>query len=113
INCGKYEDISRVKTCIPREIRRIFHGIHKGFHPRNILIFPAVYPSYFQRNIVTAWLQQRCNLMSSGISFLLAVETFFTGSGNFFWQWELHNCSGNSITGSGNTLCILFPTILP
>nr|GEW77414.1 hypothetical protein [Tanacetum cinerariifolium] len=31
------------------------------------------------------------NLYSSGISFLLAVGTFFTGSGNFFWQWELHN----------------------
>nr|GEX27457.1 LTR Gag-Pol-polymerase 3 [Tanacetum cinerariifolium] len=41
--------------------------------------------------------QQQCNLLSSGISFLLAVGTFFTGS-------------GNSITGSGNALCILFLT---
>nr|GEW91469.1 hypothetical protein [Tanacetum cinerariifolium] len=38
----------------------------------------------------------------------------------FFWQWELSSLavgtssgSGNSITGSGNALCILFPTILP
>nr|GFA65039.1 hypothetical protein [Tanacetum cinerariifolium] len=28
----------------------------------------------------------QCNLLSSGISFLLAVGTFFTGSGNFSWQ---------------------------
>nr|GFC81900.1 hypothetical protein [Tanacetum cinerariifolium] len=35
----------------------------------------------------------------------------------FFWQWELSSLavgtspgSGNSITGSGNALCILFPT---
>nr|GEZ83031.1 hypothetical protein [Tanacetum cinerariifolium] len=31
------------------------------------------------------------NLHSIGISFLLAVGTFFTGSENFFWQWELCN----------------------
>nr|GEV81536.1 retrovirus-related Pol polyprotein from transposon TNT 1-94 [Tanacetum cinerariifolium] len=35
--------------------------------------------------------QEQCNLLSSGISFLLAMGTFFTGSGNFSWQWELHN----------------------
>nr|GEW33017.1 hypothetical protein [Tanacetum cinerariifolium] len=33
----------------------------------------------------------QCNLHSSGFSFLLAVTTFFTSSGNFFWQWELYN----------------------
>nr|GFB47180.1 hypothetical protein [Tanacetum cinerariifolium] len=33
----------------------------------------------------------QCNLHSSGFPFLLAVRTFFTGSGNFFWQWELYN----------------------
>nr|GEX93291.1 hypothetical protein [Tanacetum cinerariifolium] len=32
-----------------------------------------------------------CNLHSSGFSFLLAVATFFTGSRNFFCQWELYN----------------------
>nr|GFA11525.1 reverse transcriptase domain-containing protein [Tanacetum cinerariifolium] len=32
---------------------------------------------------------RQCNPLGSGISFLLAVETFFTGSGNFFCQWEL------------------------
>nr|GEW71143.1 hypothetical protein [Tanacetum cinerariifolium] len=37
--------------------------------------------------------------------FSSAGETFFTSSENFFWQWEL-------ITGSGNALSILFPTIL-
>nr|GEW11061.1 hypothetical protein [Tanacetum cinerariifolium] len=38
----------------------------------------------------------------------------------FYWQWELSSLalgtssdSGNSITGSGNASCILFPTILP
>nr|GEZ41804.1 hypothetical protein [Tanacetum cinerariifolium] len=34
---------------------------------------------------------EQCNLLSSVISFLLAVGTFFTSSGNFSWQWELHN----------------------
>nr|GEV78536.1 hypothetical protein [Tanacetum cinerariifolium] len=32
-----------------------------------------------------------CNPLGSGFSFLLAVVTFFTGSGNFFCQWELYN----------------------
>nr|GEX71782.1 reverse transcriptase domain-containing protein [Tanacetum cinerariifolium] len=38
----------------------------------------------------------------------------------FFWQWQPSSlavgtsiASGNSIPGSGNALCILFPTILP
>nr|GFB14509.1 hypothetical protein [Tanacetum cinerariifolium] len=39
----------------------------------------------------------------SGISSLLAVGTTFTGSGNLYYQWELS-------PGSGNALCILFPT---
>nr|GEY32948.1 reverse transcriptase domain-containing protein [Tanacetum cinerariifolium] len=39
----------------------------------------------------------------SGISILLAVGTPSTGSGNLYCQWELS-------PGSGNTLCILFPT---
>nr|GFC48411.1 hypothetical protein [Tanacetum cinerariifolium] len=34
--------------------------------------------------------EKQCNLLSSGFSFLLAVVTFFTGSGNCFWQWELY-----------------------
>nr|GEX18309.1 hypothetical protein [Tanacetum cinerariifolium] len=40
----------------------------------------------------------------SGISILLAVGTSFTGSENLYCQWELS-------PGSGNALCILFPTI--
>nr|GEZ43932.1 ribonuclease H-like domain-containing protein [Tanacetum cinerariifolium] len=39
----------------------------------------------------------------SGISNLLAVGTTFTGSKNLYCQWELS-------PGSGNALCILFPT---
>nr|GEX44957.1 hypothetical protein [Tanacetum cinerariifolium] len=39
----------------------------------------------------------------SGISNLLAVGTSFTGSGYLYCQWELS-------PGSGNALCILFPT---
>nr|GEW86045.1 hypothetical protein [Tanacetum cinerariifolium] len=39
----------------------------------------------------------------SGISNLLAVGTTFTGSRNLYCQWELS-------PGSGNALCILFPT---
>nr|GEZ76056.1 reverse transcriptase domain-containing protein [Tanacetum cinerariifolium] len=35
--------------------------------------------------------KEQCNLHSSGFSFILVVGTFFTGSGNFSWQWELHN----------------------
>nr|GEX19626.1 hypothetical protein [Tanacetum cinerariifolium] len=40
----------------------------------------------------------------SGISILLAVGTPSTGSGNLYYQWELS-------PGSGNALCILFPTL--
>nr|GEU42102.1 reverse transcriptase domain-containing protein [Tanacetum cinerariifolium] len=32
-----------------------------------------------------------CDLSGSGFSFLLAVVSFFSGSGKFFWQWELCN----------------------
>nr|GEY95360.1 hypothetical protein [Tanacetum cinerariifolium] len=39
----------------------------------------------------------------NGISILLAVGTPSTGSGNVYFQWELS-------PGSGNPLCILFPT---
>nr|GFC60293.1 hypothetical protein [Tanacetum cinerariifolium] len=39
----------------------------------------------------------------SGILNLLVVATTFTGSGNLYCQWELY-------PGSGNALCILFPT---
>nr|GEV63198.1 retrotransposon protein, putative, Ty1-copia subclass [Tanacetum cinerariifolium] len=42
----------------------------------------------------------------SEISILLALGTTFTGSGNLYFQWELS-------PGSGNALCILFPTIVP
>nr|GEZ58783.1 DNA/RNA polymerase superfamily protein [Tanacetum cinerariifolium] len=41
----------------------------------------------------------------SGISILLAVGTPSTGSGKLYCQWELS-------PGSGNALCILFPTRL-
>nr|GFD28932.1 hypothetical protein [Tanacetum cinerariifolium] len=41
--------------------------------------------------------------LGSGISILLAVGTPSTGSGNLYYQWELS-------PGSGNALCILFPT---
>nr|GEV16779.1 hypothetical protein [Tanacetum cinerariifolium] len=41
----------------------------------------------------------------SGISILLAVGTPSTGSGKLYCQWELS-------PGSGNALCILFPTML-
>nr|GEX79103.1 putative reverse transcriptase domain-containing protein [Tanacetum cinerariifolium] len=32
---------------------------------------------------------EKCNLPGSGFTFLLAVATFFTGSGKLFCQWEL------------------------
>nr|GFA26079.1 hypothetical protein [Tanacetum cinerariifolium] len=40
----------------------------------------------------------------SGISILLAVGTPSTDNGNLYYQWELS-------PGSGNALCILFPTL--
>nr|GEW47917.1 hypothetical protein [Tanacetum cinerariifolium] len=33
----------------------------------------------------------QCNLSGSGFTFLLAVASFFTGSGKLFCQWELYN----------------------
>nr|GEX20684.1 retrotransposon protein, putative, Ty1-copia subclass [Tanacetum cinerariifolium] len=41
---------------------------------------------------------------ANGISILLAVGTPSTGSQNLYCQWELSS-------GSGNALCILFPTV--
>nr|GFB24816.1 reverse transcriptase domain-containing protein [Tanacetum cinerariifolium] len=34
---------------------------------------------------------KECNLPGSDFTFLLAVASFYTGSGNFFCQWELYN----------------------
>nr|GEV74014.1 hypothetical protein [Tanacetum cinerariifolium] len=46
------------------------------------------------------------------------IAIFTAAASLFFWQWELSSLavgtssgSGNSITGSGNALCILFPTV--
>nr|GEY53673.1 putative ribonuclease H-like domain-containing protein [Tanacetum cinerariifolium] len=43
----------------------------------------------------------------SGFSFLLAVATFFTDSGNFFCQWELYNWQWECLGGAngGNITC--------
>nr|GEX51951.1 hypothetical protein [Tanacetum cinerariifolium] len=46
----------------------------------------------------------RLQTLGSGISILLAVGTPFTSNGNLYCQWELS-------PGSGNALCILFPTM--
>nr|GEU62654.1 hypothetical protein [Tanacetum cinerariifolium] len=59
----------------------------------------------------------KCNLPGSGISFLLAVGTNFTGSGKFFWQWELYSwqcleiaCwSGIALVPVDKILALLFP----
>nr|GFA64375.1 reverse transcriptase domain-containing protein [Tanacetum cinerariifolium] len=47
------------------------------------------------------------------------VQSFTAVAFLFFWKWQLSSLavgtstgSGNSITGSGNALCILFPTLL-
>nr|GEV65317.1 putative mitochondrial protein [Tanacetum cinerariifolium] len=55
------------------------------------------------------------------IYYLIKSSAIFTAVASFFfWQWQLSllavetsSGSGNSITGSGNALCILFPIILP
>nr|GEX71715.1 hypothetical protein [Tanacetum cinerariifolium] len=54
--------------------------------------------------------------------FLLDIDSsaiFLAVASLFFWQWKLSSLamgsssgSGNSVTGSGNAMCILFPTIL-
>nr|GEY43796.1 hypothetical protein [Tanacetum cinerariifolium] len=60
------------------------------------------------------------NLRREVVARIICSAIFSTVASLFFWQWELSSLavgtspdSGNSITGSGNTLCILFPTILP
>nr|GEX21144.1 zinc finger, CCHC-type [Tanacetum cinerariifolium] len=77
-----------------------------------IIITIAAYYDYeiWQMDVKTAFLngylnEEQCNLLSSGISFLLAVELSPLAVGTSLG-------SGNSITGSGNALCILFSTIL-
>nr|GFA22947.1 reverse transcriptase domain-containing protein [Tanacetum cinerariifolium] len=44
-----------------------------------------------QEHYTTTKKELLCNLPGSGFTFLLAVATFFTGSGKFFCQWELYN----------------------
>nr|GFA26861.1 reverse transcriptase domain-containing protein [Tanacetum cinerariifolium] len=64
---------------------------------------PSVSPSSSSKEVnqePETIMGQQCELPGSGFSFLLAVATIFAGS-------------GNSVTGSGNALCILFLTILP
>nr|GEX76032.1 hypothetical protein [Tanacetum cinerariifolium] len=64
---------------------------------------------------------QEWHLFSSGSGNFLHWHVIFTVAALlFFWQWQLSSLavgssstSGNSITGSGNALCILFPIILP
>nr|GEY18457.1 hypothetical protein [Tanacetum cinerariifolium] len=41
--------------------------------------------------------EQMCHLPGSGFTFFLAVETFFTGSGKLFCQWELYNWQWESL----------------
>nr|GEV37622.1 putative ribonuclease H-like domain-containing protein [Tanacetum cinerariifolium] len=55
-----------------------------------------------------------CNLPGSGFTFLLAVASFFTGSGKFFCQWELYNwqweCLAHFIPNKKNVQqYVLFP----
>nr|GEV57611.1 hypothetical protein [Tanacetum cinerariifolium] len=60
----------------------------------------------------------KCNYHHDGPC---APNAIFTSVASlFFWQWQLSSlavetssASGNSIAGSENALCILFPTILP
>nr|GFA57745.1 hypothetical protein [Tanacetum cinerariifolium] len=33
----------------------------------------------------------KCNLPGSGFTLLLAIASFYTGSGNFYCQWKLYN----------------------
>nr|GEU30533.1 hypothetical protein [Tanacetum cinerariifolium] len=75
-------------------------------------------------NIVVelTWLQallHELGIRSSSTPILYSA-IFTAVASPFFWQWELSSLAvetspgiGNSITGSRNALCILFPTILP
>nr|GEX58283.1 hypothetical protein [Tanacetum cinerariifolium] len=67
-----------------------------------------------------ALIYRKLSSLTDGFSLtMIAVQT--SGSGNtfllavafFFRQWEVPSDSGNLLTSSENTLCILFPTILP
>nr|GEV39265.1 hypothetical protein [Tanacetum cinerariifolium] len=71
-------------------------------YPRELSGVSYVVPEdrIFYLEIQEVQSSQQWHLFSS------AGGTFFTSSGNFFWQWDL-------ITRSGNALCILFLTILP
>nr|GEU61330.1 hypothetical protein [Tanacetum cinerariifolium] len=62
----------------------------------------------------------QCEKSSAQRYFSKSSAIFSVVASLFFWQWELSSLavrtssdSENSITGIGNALCILFPTILP
>nr|GFA43024.1 reverse transcriptase domain-containing protein [Tanacetum cinerariifolium] len=72
--------------------------------PHNHLRFFNKVTSTFRHPEVQT--RQSMQTPGSGISILLAVGSPSTCSRNLYCQWELSS-------GSGNALCILFPTILP
>nr|GEY15987.1 retrovirus-related Pol polyprotein from transposon TNT 1-94 [Tanacetum cinerariifolium] len=54
--------------------------------PKKVHDFVEWFPYHVLKTKIIG--SSKCNPLGSGIFFLLAVGTFFTGSGNFFCQWE-------------------------
>nr|GEW47389.1 uncharacterized mitochondrial protein AtMg00810-like [Tanacetum cinerariifolium] len=101
--------------CIP--ITGFLGFLHKPCNPRHhepLALIPHIDVPlnriyYLRKRLllhrVNSKCNNQCNLLSSGISFLLAVELSSLAVGT-------SSGSGNSITDSRNALCILFPTDL-
>nr|GEX69240.1 hypothetical protein [Tanacetum cinerariifolium] len=111
-------------------LRSVGNKMHKAF-PLPVIEFPlpeevptgSEESSHCQKKReatavkIALLLKSRRNCQSKSDDCYTNSAIFTAVASLFFWQWELSSLpvgtssgSGNSITGSGNTLCILFPT---
>nr|GEW76666.1 hypothetical protein [Tanacetum cinerariifolium] len=88
----------------------LFSVVLDAAAPRAVVLFDSPVSTFIDHDALSASILMK----------LLIIGSTTLVTSLFFWQWELSSLavetspgSGNSITGSGNALCILFPTILP
>nr|GEU42716.1 hypothetical protein [Tanacetum cinerariifolium] len=81
---------------------------------------PTSEPKTIKSNLRTPFIRQRVLVHDVTVMVIPKIQDVTWVASLFFWQWQpsslavgTSSASGNSIPGSGNTLCILLPTILP
>nr|GEV73516.1 putative reverse transcriptase domain-containing protein [Tanacetum cinerariifolium] len=93
---GPFKILAKVGTLAYRlELSEQLSRIHSTFHVSNLKKYFVDEPlvilfDEIQIDDKLNFIEEpQCNLPGSGFTFLLAVATFFTGSGKLFYQWEL------------------------